>query len=70
MRMIGLILVMLGGLALGYQGFAHVAGDRTDGATDEMSRDRDALAVPPVTSGIAVVSGLLLLASGGRRGED
>ena len=59
MRFVGMILVMLGGLALGYHGFRHVA-----------SNDRDPLAVPPVASGIAVVSGLLLLASSGRRLED
>ena len=59
MRFVGMTLVMLGGLALGYHGFRHVA-----------SNDRDPLAVPPVASGIAVVSGLLLLASSGRRLED
>lgn len=70
MRFVGLILVMLGGLALGYQGFTHVAGERPAGGADQTGRDRDSLTVPPVASGIAMVSGLLLLASGGRRGED
>lgn len=63
MRFVGLILVILGALALGYQGFAHAASEETFGASDELS-------VPPLVSGIVVVSGLLLLASGGRRAED
>ncbi len=63
MRFVGLILVILGALALGYQGFAHAASEETFGASDELS-------VPPLVSGIAVVSGLLLLASGGRRADD
>lgn len=63
MRFVGLILVILGALALGYQGFTHAASEETFGASDELS-------VPPLVSGIAVVSGLLLLASGGRRAED
>ncbi len=63
MRCVGLILVILGALALGYQGFAHAASEEPFGASDELS-------VPPLVSGIVVVSGLLLLASGGRRADD
>ena len=70
MRFVGLILVMLGGLALGYQGFTHVADERPAGVAEEAGRARETPTVPPVASGIAMVSGLLLLASGGRRGED
>ena len=70
MRFVGLILVILGALALGYQGFAHAASEETFGASDEAGRESDELSVPPLVSGIAVVSGLLLLASGGRRAED
>ena len=59
MRIIGFILVLLGALALGYESFFHVAGERGR-----------ALWVPPVVGGIALVSGLLLLAAVGRRGES
>lgn len=69
MRIIGLILVMIGGLALGFHGFANVARERGEVAP-AVGIAEDVLSVPPVMSGIAVVSGLILLASGGRRGED
>ena len=58
MRIIGFILVVLGALALAYEAFARAArgADRT-------------LWIPPVVGGIVLVSGLLLLAAVGRRGE-
>jgi hypothetical protein len=69
MRIIGLILVLLGGLALGYWGFVRVAGD-SGAARAQVRRDLDTvLSVSPVVSGIAVVSGLLLLATEVRREE-
>lgn len=57
MRIIGFVLVIVGALALGYESFALVA-----------QKER-MVWVPPVASGIALVSGLLLLAVTGRRGE-
>jgi hypothetical protein len=59
MRIIGFILILLGAVALGYESFFHVAGEK--GRT---------LWVPPVVGGIALVCGLLLLAAVGRRGES
>jgi hypothetical protein len=57
MRIIGFVLVVLGALALGYEGFH---------ATQEKGRT---VLVPPVAGGIVLVSGLLVLAVSGRRGE-
>ena len=59
MRIIGFILVLLGALVLGYEGFFHTAGER-----------ERTVWVPPVVGGIALVSGLLLLAAVGRRLEN
>jgi hypothetical protein len=59
MRFIGFILVVLGALALGYQEFA----SSTSGNT-HTSR------IPLVVGGIAVVSGLLLVATDSRRGDN
>ena len=67
MRVIGLILVVLGGLALGWQAYIEVA--RTDGEAAALERTNTRL-VPPIVSGIMVVSGLLLLTTSGRRDED
>jgi hypothetical protein len=58
MRIIGFILVVFGALALGYEGFVHAAREK-----------HQTVWVPPVVGGIALVSGLLLQAVSGRRGE-
>jgi hypothetical protein len=64
MKLIGILLVLIGGLALGYQGFAlklgTVAHPAASGPWWHLS---------PVLGGIALVSGLLLLASSGQREE-
>ncbi len=51
MRVVGLILVVIGALALGYYGFRSVTGAEA------------AVWVSPVASAIALVCGLLLLAT-------
>lgn len=56
MRIVGLVLVVVGALALGYEGLVDATGDGRIG-------------VSPVASAIALVLGLLMLAAGGRR-ED
>jgi len=70
MRTIGIILVALGALALGWAGFTDAtteSGAVASGfANSEQSRG---VWVPPVVGGIVVVMGLILLASNGRR-ED
>jgi len=53
MRAVGLILVCLGAIVLGSHGFG--------------GREGKAGPVSPLTGGIALVSGLLLLTAGGRR---
>ena len=58
MRILGLILVLIGGLALAYHGYVQAARGAPGG-----------LAVPPVVSGIVVAAGLLLVATSGRRTE-
>ena len=71
LRIIGLILVVIGSLALGYEGFRHVAREQGACEVGEAVWEQDLpLSFSPVLSGIAVVSGLLLLASGGQRGEE
>lgn len=62
MRLIGIVLVLIGGLALGYQGFAQFGPVVPSGAEPWWH-------LSPVGGGIALVSGLLFLASSGRREE-
>lgn len=59
MKACGLLLVLIGGVVLAYQGVMPAANPAAGGAP-----------VPPaILGGIAVVAGLLFLASGGRRVE-
>jgi hypothetical protein len=62
-RLIGIVLVLIGGIALGYQGFAPGLGQAAQSAAQPWWH------LSPVLGGIALVSGLLLLASSGRREE-
>jgi hypothetical protein len=62
MRFIGCVLVLLGALALGKQEITYVTSEPVDESDGPAVRQRECtLWVPPVVSGIAVVSGLLLV---------
>jgi len=67
-----MVLVILGALALGYQGF--VSAERESGHPDglkqgTMKKGR-AEAIPPVVAGIALTSGLILITSALKRTEE
>ena len=69
MRVVGIVLVVLGALALGYGGFTYVTRDTVvDAGPVQVSTDRQQTVwIPPVVGGIAVVTGLLLIATAPRR---
>jgi hypothetical protein len=70
MRIVGIILVVLGALGLGYQGFTYVTKEKVvDAGPVQVTRDKEnSVWIPPVVGGIALVSGLLLIATGRRDG--
>jgi len=67
--MLGLIIVILGALALGYGGFSYVTRDKiVDAGPVQVSADREHnVWIPPVVGGIAVAAGLVLMVVGGGR---
>jgi hypothetical protein len=69
MRVVGIVLVVLGALGLAYQGFTYVTKEKVaDAGSVEVSREKvNTVWIPPAASGIALVSGLILLAAGGRK---
>jgi len=69
MRIVGIVLVILGALALGYGGFTYVTREKVvDAGPVQVTADREKTVwIPPVVGGIAVVSGLLLIATSGKR---
>lgn len=69
-RILGIVLVALGALGLGWQGLSSWSAERPGGPGGTAVEQFRTVTVPPVVSGIAVVSGLILLASHGRREES
>lgn len=69
MRMLAIILIVLGALALGYQGFTYVSREKVvDAGPIQISADRERTVwIPPIVGGIAVVAGLALLLTAGKR---
>jgi uncharacterized membrane protein YuzA (DUF378 family) len=68
-RVLALVLVILGALALGYQGFTYEARVPIDqvGSVEVATAKQQTVWIPPVVGGIAIVSGLILLVSSTRR---
>ncbi len=69
MRVLAIVLVILGALALGYQGFTYVVHEPVDqvGSLKVTTERQKTVWIPPVVGGIAIVSGLILLVSSTRR---
>jgi len=69
MRMLGLVIVILGALALGYGGFSYVSRDKIiDAGPVQVSADKEHnVWIPPVIGGVAVAAGLVLMVVGGGR---
>ncbi len=70
MRIVGIILVVLGALILGYGGFSYATRETVAeaGPVEVTTEKQKTVWVPPVVGGIAVVTGLIMLTlSGGRR---
>jgi len=72
MRVFGIVLVVLGALALGYGGFSYISRETVvDAGPVQIQADRQKTVwIPPVVGGIAVVTGLLLIATAGKRQTD
>jgi len=70
MRMLGIVLIVLGALALSYQGFSYVSRDTVvDAGPIKISADREHnVWLPPAVGGIALLSGLALLIVGRKNG--
>lgn len=68
MRIVGLVLVILGALALGYGGFTYVTTEEvTDAGVAEVVEKRKTVWIPPVAGGIALVTGLIILVTTSER---
>jgi len=66
---IGILLVVLGGLGLAYQGFNYTHQERIldVGPIHATAEEHDRVSIPPVLGGLALVGGIVLLAVGAKK---
>jgi len=69
MRVLAIILIVLGALALGYQGFTYVTQEKVAevGPVKVNAERQKTVWIPPVVGGIALTAGLILFLAGNRR---
>jgi len=68
--MAGIVLIVLGAVALAYQGITYTTHKKVldIGPLQATTTEHKTIPMPPILGGIAVVAGLALLISGGRHG--
>jgi uncharacterized membrane protein YidH (DUF202 family) len=70
MKSLGVVLIVLGVLALVYQGFTYTKRETiVDLGPIQASADREkSIPIPPIAGVVAVVGGIALLVAGNKRG--
>jgi uncharacterized membrane protein len=68
---VGILLIVLGGLALAYQGFSYTHQEKVLdlGPIHATREDHEWVSVPPVLGGLALVGGIVLLVAGSKKGS-
>ena len=71
MVLLGILLIVVGGLALAYQGFTYTHQERVldVGPIHATADKHERISIPPILGGIALVGGLALLVVGGKKGS-
>jgi UDP-N-acetylmuramyl pentapeptide phosphotransferase/UDP-N-acetylglucosamine-1-phosphate transferase len=69
MRILALVLIVVGALMFAYPVISYTTRDKVVdlGPVEVTQEDRHSIPVPPILGGIAVVAGLTLLFTAGRR---
>lgn len=67
--LIGILLVVLGGLALAYQGFTYTHQEKVLdlGPIHATREDHERVSIPPMVGGLVLVGGIALLVVGARK---
>ena len=67
----GILLIVLGGLALAYHGFNYTHQEKVldIGPIHATREDQEHISIPPVLGGLALVGGIALLVIGGKKGS-
>jgi hypothetical protein len=66
---LGIVLIVLGGLALAYRGFNYTHQERVldVGPIHATADEHDRVSIPPILGGLALVGGIALLVIGGKK---
>ncbi|HKN23860.1 MAG TPA: hypothetical protein VJX72_03360 [Candidatus Acidoferrum sp.] len=66
---IGILLIVLGGLALAYQGFTYTHREKVldVGPIHATADKQDHVSIPPLLGGLALVGGVVLLVIGAKK---
>ena len=69
MKMIAVVLILIGALAIGYQGFSYVTRDKVvDLGPIEVTQEKHkTVFLPPVLGGLVLVAGVALLLTNARK---
>jgi uncharacterized membrane protein len=66
---VGILLIVLGGLALAYQGFSYTNREKVldVGPMHVTREDHERVSIPPILGGLALVGGIALIVVGGKK---
>jgi uncharacterized membrane protein YidH (DUF202 family) len=66
---IGILLIVLGGLALAYHGFSYTRHEHVMdlGSMHVTTETRDSIPIPPIVGGLALAGGIVLLIVGAKK---
>jgi uncharacterized membrane protein len=66
---VGILLIVLGGLALAYQGFNYTNREKVldVGPMHVTREDHERVSIPPILGGLALVGGIALIVVGGKK---
>jgi uncharacterized membrane protein YidH (DUF202 family) len=69
MKMLGIVLIVLGVLALAYGGFSYTREKKVVdlGPIQATEKTRETVPIPPLAGGAAVIAGIAVLAASGRK---
>lgn len=69
MKMIAVVLILIGVLAIGYQGFSYVTRDKVVdlGPIEVTKENHKTVFLPPVLGGLVLVAGVALLLTNARK---
>ena len=67
--LLGMLLIVLGGLALAYQGFNYTRQEKVldVGPIHATAERNERVSIPPILGGLALVAGIVLLVYGSKR---